>query len=193
MFRISKPNMLRLRIIVVLQGYSTFFILFFLAGLAVVLPSNLLFSNSEYLGVRSVVNGIVSENFAFFTRSPQSEQLDAYQTNSLISLLTTPQSKSSNLMGISRNQRAQGPEFAMLIKQVGASWLTCADRSWGCVIQAREGIPIQLRNISPTPTICGNVILTIEKIVKWAYRDSVDGSYVILRTAHADVSCKALG
>jgi hypothetical protein len=46
-----------------------------------------------------------------------------------------------------------------------------------------------LLNGSPMPSVCGDVVLSVEKTVKWSYRALVDDTYRILRTAHAVVKC----
>ena len=72
--------------------------------------------------LRAELNTVAGQNFAFFTRSPETDQIDAYRLDPDgtvgASLLVTPQAKPANLFGLSRTQRAQGPELAILLREV---------------------------------------------------------------------------
>src|SRR5271156_5189605 len=88
-------------------------------SLAATLPSNVVWERTQAPTVRAELNMIAGENFAFFTRSPESEEIDAYRLRPDAtvgpSLLVTPQAEPANLFGLSRTQRAQGPELATLL------------------------------------------------------------------------------
>jgi sporulation delaying protein A len=156
--------------------------------LAATLPSNILWGHAQALVLRAELNTVAGQNFAFFTRSPETDQVDAYRLypdgTVGASLLVTPQARTTNLFGVSRTQRAQGPEMANLIHAVPPdAWADCTslDRT-SCFAGIRHQAPVELHNDSPVPTVC-------ESTVKWAYRRLVDARYVIDDIAPARVLC----
>jgi len=168
-----------------------------LVTLAATLPSNILWDRSQLVRVRAVVNVVAGQNFAFFTRSPESDQIVAYRLlpdgELGASLLHLPQGKTANLFGLSRTQRAQGPELANLMRAVPATaWTDCTEFGRDeCVDRIRGHGKAMLRNTSPIPTICGEVALTAESTVKWAYRRLTEDRYTIERVAPASIECVA--
>lgn len=165
-------------------------------SLAATLPSNILWERTQLPAVRAELNMIAGENFAFFTRSPESEQLDAYRLHPDgtvgASLLVTPQARMANLFGLSRTQRAQGPELATLLRAVPVDvWVDCTalDRTT-CLAGILRQSKAQLRNESLVPTVCGQVALTVERTTKWAYRRLTEARYPIERIALASIYCE---
>lgn len=159
------------------------------------LPSNILWAHDQAPVLRAELNAIAGQNFGFFTRSPESEEADAYRTGPDgtvgASLLVTPQAKTTNLFGVSRTQRAQGPEMANLVHAVPPhGWADCSllDRA-RCLAAVMAQSRVELRNDSPVPTVCGLVVLTSESTVKWAYRRLSDTRYVINQGVRAHVLC----
>jgi antimicrobial peptide system SdpA family protein len=166
-----------------------------IASVAATLPSNILWERNQLRALRVELNTIAGQSFAFFTRSPQTEQIMAYRLGpdgtAAVSLLVTPQAKAANLFGLSRTQRAQGPELANLMHAVAdTAWADCTglDRA-ACIGQVAGRRKVLLRNTSPVPTVCGLVLLTAERTTKWAYRRLSEDRYVIERIAPASVDC----
>jgi antimicrobial peptide system SdpA family protein len=165
-------------------------------SLAATLPSNILWERTQLPAVRAELNMIAGENFAFFTRSPESEELDAYRLRPDgtvgASLLVTPQARMANLFGVSRTQRAQGPELATLLRAVSANvWVDCTALDRTTCLAGILGQPkAHLRNDSLVPTVCGQVALTVERTTKWAYRRLTETRYSIEHIAAASVDCK---
>lgn len=168
------------------------------ASLVASVPPNILWGRTQLPEVRANLNKIVGQDFAFFTRSPETDEIDAYRLTADgigPSLLVTPQARTANLLGLSRNQRAQGPELAILLREVPTSgWIDCSTLDRSACIAALSGAPkAQLRNDSPVPTLCGDVALSIESTTKWAYRDVTDARYSITRIAAAVIDCGQQG
>jgi antimicrobial peptide system SdpA family protein len=159
------------------------------------LPSNIVWGHGQAPVLRAELNAIAGQNFGFFTRSPESEEADAYrigQDGAIgASLLVTPQAKTTNLFGVSRTQRAQGPEMANLVHAMPAhGWVDCSLLDRATCFAAIQAQPrVELRNDSPVPTVCGLVALTSESTVKWAYRRLSDTRYVINQGVQAHVLC----
>jgi antimicrobial peptide system SdpA family protein len=168
-----------------------------LTTLAATLPTNVLWNRSQWPMVRAELNVVAGQNFAFFTRSPESDEYIAYrlQPDGALgaSLMHLPQGKPANLFGLSRTQRAQGPEIANLIRAIPtAGWIECADLGHDeCVDGIRRRGKTILRNTSPIPTICGEAALTVESTVKWAYRRLTADRYTIEQIAPASIDCAA--
>jgi antimicrobial peptide system SdpA family protein len=178
-------------------GYAVLLATAGLGSLAATLPSNILWERTQLPAVRAELNMIAGENFAFFTRSPESEQIDAYRLGPGISvgssLLVTPQADAGNWFGLSRTQRAQGPELASLLRAVRPdAWTDCTalDRR-GCLADVARQPRVHLDNSSPVPTVCGTVVLSVERTTKWAYRHLTDTRHAIEHAAAADVTCRA--
>ncbi|MCV7355218.1 SdpA family antimicrobial peptide system protein [Mycolicibacterium fluoranthenivorans] len=166
-----------------------------LASLAATMPSNIVWNRNQIPAIRAAVNAVASQNFAFFTRSPETDQIDAYRLQSDghlgVSFLLTPQGKPGNLFGLSRSQRAQGPELASLAKRVWADgWINCEhlDR-WRCIEAAQRTPPQALGNDSSVPTVCGDAAITVEDTVKWSYRHLTDEVHTIKKLAVVHVDC----
>jgi antimicrobial peptide system SdpA family protein len=166
-----------------------------LSSVAVTLPSNIVWERTQLPKVRAVMNMIAGQSFGFFTRSPETEQFDVYRLRPDGSvggsLLVTPQAKPANLFGISRTQRAQGPEIANLIRAVPTDgWNDCVVLDRRTCIQGLSNQPkVRLRDNSLVPTVCGDIVLTIESTAKWAYRHLTETRYTIEHVAKANVEC----
>jgi antimicrobial peptide system SdpA family protein len=163
--------------------------------LAATLPSNIIWERTQLQTLRVELNTIAGQSFAFFTRSPQTEQIVAYRLlpegTIGASLMVTPQGRPANLFGVSRTQRAQGPELANLVQDVEPRmWLDCTglDRR-DCLDQIARAPKAVLRNTSPVPTVCGQVLLAAERTTKWAYRRLTDTGYVIHQIVPASIDC----
>jgi antimicrobial peptide system SdpA family protein len=147
-------------------------------SLAATLPSNILWGRTQLSALRVELNTIAGQNFAFFTRSPEDAQIIAYRLNSdgvtIDSLMVTPQGRAANLVRVIR------PE----------GWADCTGLDHPTCVARASGRPkILLRNDSPVPTVCGQVVFTVETTTKWAYRRLAEDRYVIARIAPASVDC----
>ncbi|WP_438290870.1 SdpA family antimicrobial peptide system protein [Streptomyces sp. HUAS TT7] len=101
--------------------------------------------------------------WAFFTRNPQSEQTGAYALSadgSPRNLLHTPQGNPSNMFGLSRTQRVQGPELGFFNAAVTGHWSDCGGYPDDCMKEASRKPAVKVDNTSPVPTVCGDSYLT---------------------------------
>ncbi|GAA0389673.1 SdpA family antimicrobial peptide system protein [Streptomyces luteireticuli] len=156
------------------------------------LPTNAL-SSRHSKGARTVLNTVTPENWAFFTRNPQNGQIGVYASGrdgAVRNLLVTPQGDPSNLFGISRTQRAQGPELGYLNAAAASRWVPCAGFLEPCIKEATARPAQQVTNSSPVPTVCGDAFLTQEKTVPWSFRNQVPYTRRVVQIAHLDVRCK---
>lgn len=165
-------------------------IVLFLGSVFYTLPSNVLSLRGG--AVRNAFNTISPQDWAFFTRDPQSTMIGAYELTpdgGAVSRLTTPQNRVRNSFGLSRTQRAQGPELGFLDHAVGG-WANC-DGSVDYCIDANKNAPTQnIANTSPVPTICGDTFITQEEPQPWAFRSLTSHPSRVTKVAHISAECK---
>jgi antimicrobial peptide system SdpA family protein len=153
------------------------------------LPSNAL-SSRHSKGARTFFNTVTPQDWAFFTRNPESVQIGAYAFDGTRSrsLLHTPQGAPANAFGLDRTQRAQGPELGFVNAET-TDWTKCSGLLDGCLRDAAAQPAQRVRNHSPIPTICGDTYLTEESTVPWEYRNLVTYHERVVKIAHLDVAC----
>lgn len=142
---------------------------------------------------RQTISRVWPQGWGFFTKSPRTPANVAYKIagdgmpkNALIDPNATP----SNLFGASRRARAQGPEIASLLHSIPESaWKECgAYVVADCRVGEFKAAP-QVANGSPIPTLCGQIILTSEEPVPWAWRSIAKHQYRITKAAAVNVQC----
>nr|WP_246482999.1 SdpA family antimicrobial peptide system protein [Brachybacterium halotolerans] len=136
------------------------------------------------------------QGWAFFTKPPDGDQVLAYREtpDGLRSIMATPQAKPGNMFGLSRAQRAQGPELSQVTDQLRSSdWFTCVegDTVDDCAIDPDSAnSAVRLTDSSPTPTLCGDVVLAQAKPVDWSYREFFKpDDYLAKGLARVHVEC----
>jgi antimicrobial peptide system SdpA family protein len=160
-----------------------------LCSLVAAYPANVLVSKADS-SVLKVVAGIIPQGWAFFTKDPQSAEIVAYRpgADGLTSLQATPQTRVENWWGLTRTQRAQGPEIAALSNK--AKWRSCVDGEPTAQCVDRAAQYVKVTNGAPHPTLCGKVVLVQEKPVEWSFRTFVKDTHTAVRTANVAVECK---
>lgn len=139
--------------------------------------------------VQAAVLSIAPQRWEFFTASQQKPTITVYNAETLHSLLVFPQTAPRNAFGLSREQRAQGPELAILASE--ADWSRCRTRSEGatCLYRARSQPAEPVENDALSRTVCGDVILAQERPTPFEFRRFDLGATSITRAAHLQVSC----
>ena len=139
------------------------------------LPSNVVMDRGTQNNMRQFSITWVPQGWGFFTRPPSENGIRVFAPDSLEPLLHTPQNAASNLWGLSRTQRAQGPEVANLVLEVEvAEWFSCELGS--TLADCRDALawsgtpPREVTNTSPLTTICGPALIVESKPVSWSYR-----------------------
>ncbi|MEV4614326.1 SdpA family antimicrobial peptide system protein [Kitasatospora sp. NPDC049258] len=162
---------------------------YLLVALFYTLPSNAL-SSRHSKGPRQYFNTVTPQVWAFFTKNPEEVQLGVYASRdgSVVDLLRTPQGNPSNVFGLSRSQRAQGPEMAYLNVSV-PGWQDCAGQLAPCLERSAATPAVKVENRSPVRTVCGDSFITQEFTVPWSYRNIVPYSHRVTKIAHLDVAC----
>jgi len=109
----------------------------------------------------------------FFTKDPLSADFLVYRRQSpqtWVSIAAPSMGSRENLWGADRIIRTQGLELAMLLADAGDAlrWTECDDTVDTCASGAAEGPLVD--NHAPIPTLCGDVAVTRERPVPWAWR-----------------------
>jgi antimicrobial peptide system SdpA family protein len=112
-------------------------------------------------------HALLPEGWAFFTKSPRSEVFDIFRSDGTAwrHAFRGPQSEPSNFFGLNRTTRAQGVEFGTIQDDVGKRFVSCSDTWQACA--ARIKVPIQLKNRSDAPLLCGDLVFVLWKPVPW--------------------------
>jgi antimicrobial peptide system SdpA family protein len=114
------------------------------------------------------------EGWAFFTRDPREERFKAFvRTRDGVwsDALTSPHSRAANLFGLNRRSTAQGIEIGLLLTEIPEkAWQGCRGEISDCLPALAVSNSIQ--NVSPQPTLCGDVGISAQKPVPWAWSRS---------------------
>lgn len=157
------------------------------------LPSNVLSDTGIKSAARFFSVDLAPQGWAFFTRDPSEADLLYYDADSLEPVWITPQGRPENVFGVSRTQRAQGPEAAALIEHLGVDdWQECATGAdlATCVSTIEvASASIQVENEAPVRTLCGDVLFVQADPVPWSYRDFYDARHLPRYIAPVEIAC----
>lgn len=170
--------------------FLTIFLFFiaFLLTLVMSLPSTVVYGAD--FKFRKEINSVAAQQFAFFTKDPKSEFIAPFSGEG-DSLLATPQGDPNNLYGLSRKQRAQGPEISNLANKLTAKFHDCGPTVEDCFRAAQSGTMHKINNTSPIPTACGEVVLIIVKPIPYEYRNEIDYMFEGSKSLKLLVDCDA--
>ena len=153
-------------------------------------PDNVLLTTSSS-PLRTAFGATFGQGWAFFTNPPQDPVTRVYRAGDGADLLATPQGNAENAFGISRNQRAQGPELAIL-SNAASEWHECRSESWQkCHTEANrlpaEALDPPIRKQS----VCGELVLSVENPKPWAFRSSGKPYFSVKHYAKVVVPCRS--
>ena len=112
----------------------------------------------------------IPEGWKFFTRNPREERVAmlVQKDGQWINGSRTPNANPSNAFGLDRLGRAQGLEVALLLENVPSeAWSACKGDTTSCLQNTAP--TIHRTNISPNPSLCGQVGFVSQKPVPWAW------------------------
>ena len=169
------------------------FSLVLLATIFTSLPSNVAYPRSVDDPFRVNVTTLMPQSWPFFTKPPSDPEFTSYEVSDqkITSVSKFPNNKSDNFYGITRTQRAQGPELANLSFQVPTEdWVDCSEHpSEVCLEVAASTEQVPTSNESPNPSLCGNILLVETEPVDFVNRDSYEGWRIDSRVAYMRVTC----
>lgn len=116
------------------------------------------------------------QGWKFFTRDPREDDIKAFirkREGEWTNAMNGPNGSPSNFFGVSRVSRAQGIELGLLTTAVRKSaWQPCKEEPESC-LEAASPLA-SMKNITPKPTLCGEVGLVLQPPVPWAWSKSAD-------------------
>lgn len=135
---------------------------------------------------------IAPQGWAFFTKSARTPRELAWrraENGTWQPALLGPLAEADNLWGFDRRSRAQGVDLGILLSAVPADrWSTCATgTATPCLDAARD--PVALRNPAPEPLLCGELGLTRQEPLPWAWVDAADRTRMPMSVVRLEVAC----
>lgn len=142
------------------------------------------------VSLRNALVTIAPQRWEFFTASPQGSQVAVYNAATFDSAMRFPQTKSANAFGLTRTQRAQGPEMAILSAAV-RHWDRCETpgNSRACLESARHAKAQEVVNTVRYPSLCGTYVIAIQRPTPFEFRHFGYGDTAIQKTAEVRVLC----
>jgi antimicrobial peptide system SdpA family protein len=123
--------------------------------------------------IRPHAQRFLPEGWAFFTRSPRESDLVSYTRDGSGAwrlALLAPHSEFRNVLGFARASRAQGVEMGTLTGILRKDdWRECRSPVAECLERAPA---LAATNVSPVPSLCGDVGLVRRPPVPWAWSGS---------------------
>lgn len=157
------------------------------------LPSTVLYPRDNEGGLRANLVTIMPQSWPFFTKPPSDSELTAYHFDgqTIRSVSRFPNSKIDNWYGLTRTQRAQGPELANLTNPVPEeSWWQCEHQeNADCLVEAANSEPVSIINSYPHQTLCGSTIIAETEPVRFTNRSMFEGWRLDVQALHLEVSC----
>ena len=154
------------------------------------LPSNVV-SVRDGGAARVFWSHALPQGWAFFTKPPSDPELVAYTYSDagLVYATKTPNSSARNLFGLTRKQRAQGPEIAAMANQLH-DWTDCEDVPRDCLAVVATMAPQDsVVNTAPVQTLCGPTVIVETEPVPFAYRREYDGWRLDRRFVYFEAVC----
>jgi antimicrobial peptide system SdpA family protein len=131
------------------------------------------------------------EGWGFFTRNPQEEVLLVFvreRDGQWTSASMGPNGMPRNAFGLNRASRAQNVELGQLAGGIPQkAYQPCQHQPAVCLEQ--DPVVVSLNNPTPSPTLCGQVGIAMQKPVPWAWSDSRDRIVMPSRVARMKVDC----
>ncbi|MFI9841256.1 SdpA family antimicrobial peptide system protein [Nonomuraea sp. NPDC051941] len=135
---------------------------------------------------------IAPQGWAFFTKSARTPRELAWRRGAdgtWQPALLGPHSEARNLWGLDRRSRAQAVDLGVLTAAVPAErWSKCAA---GVPAQCLDvaGAPVPIRNPAPEPLLCGELALTKQEPLPWAWADAAGTTRMPISAVRLEVAC----
>ena len=152
-------------------------------------PANVI-AEQRPQGFQADVRLTLPQTWAFFTRSPEVSSVVPYRQDvdgKWQRVDTLPQSSPANLLGLSRNQRAQGTELALITGQV-RKLRPCADYLSRCLSRQSNAVE-QIENPDSHPFFCGRMRLVLQEPVKWSFRNETPEGIRAISFVDVELTC----
>lgn len=162
------------------------------AGILAAMPTTVI--TEDWGASRAAISAVLPESWQFFTRDPTTASLVVYDVDEatkgrLVVEGTLPQTSASNLFGISRDQRSQDTEKAVLANE-STSWVECGGmKAAECLAVASSTGSELVDAAERTQHFCGDHILAEQAPVPFAFRNSTDETVQVLRATRIEARC----
>lgn len=145
--------------------------------------------SAEGAALRGALVTMAPQRWEFFTASPQERQVAVYDNRGSAVVMRLPQTKSTNLFGLSREQRAQGPEIAILSGEI-QHWVTCQPgQTRDCLSASSATVSESITNDVRRRSLCGEYVFAIQEPTPFEFRAFDYGNASALKAAKVDVLC----
>lgn len=121
---------------------------------------------------RTQVRVVLPQSWAFFTRDPQTPSLVLYRSGRgrAERADTLPQTSLANGLGLSRSQRSQDTEKAILASEV-TDWVDCsALDAVDCLTRVGTHAAQEVSGVRRDPNFCGTYVLALRQTTPFNYR-----------------------
>jgi antimicrobial peptide system SdpA family protein len=138
----------------------------------------------------AVVRAVLPEGWAFFTRDAREARMfvRAWRGGAWVPLTRAPHGEPRNRFGFDRTSRAQGVEAGLLLARVpSGAWRACRGTDAACATAA--GAALSLRNTSPSPTLCGDIMVVMRPPVPWAWSRLMEETGMRAHALRVRVTC----
>lgn len=166
-------------------------VLFMLGGAFAAMPATVM--TTDFPRKADLV-ALVPESWEFFTRDPKTPSLVLQEIvkdeGTITEAGTLPQTRHENGFGLSRNQRSQDTEKAIIAAAV-PNWVECGGMTTlQCLHVAREGSFVAVPGVSGDANFCGKFLLGTVETTRFNYRDISPGQY-LSKVAAVEVVCES--
>jgi sporulation delaying protein A len=149
-------------------------------------PANVLDDGSTGHSTKANLQVVMPQAWAFFTRSPEDPSLVPYLKG--VRVDTLPQSSVVNLFGLTRNQRSQGTELALIANQI-PKFTACHNYLNECLSRPAD-TTYEFSNPTTAPFFCGTMRIVVQTPVRWSFRTQTPESVRVTEYADVDLSCR---
>lgn len=162
------------------------------AALCAALPTTVL-DTTPVDNSRPAISGVIPQGWSFFTRDPQLASLVIYTIDPgerIARAGTLPQARPENLGGLSRNQRSQDTEKALIASSI-TEWSECDGRKLEeCAAEALR-LPAEVVVLDATnPHFCGEHLLVLQAVVPFAFRHATSAEIQVEQMVLVDIACE---
>lgn len=151
----------------------TVWMLLLFYSIIVALPNNPL---SLDLANKKIIRQVIPQGWGFYSKSPREETLNVYSISNESDVVVWLNNRIKNVFGIYRYGRSQGIELGLIVYNLPKSteWKECDGKGKSCI---KDSDPtVSVGNTTPSPTICGDILIAREAPIPWAYSKYTDKS-----------------
>ena len=151
-----------------------------------VLPANPM---STTIDQKKFLGEIYPQGWGFYSKDPRSEMLNVYNAETYNQAVVWPNNTIKNVFGLYRYGRGQGIELGLLVSKIPKSvkWKECTNGSISC--SSKWDTDVSIKNSTPNPSLCGELVITHEKLTNWAWSRYKDNRKSISNGIKVNVAC----